>query len=650
MLDQLLALFPQNTHPLVLVSDPDGLLSDEAILAKLAERGFQIIQEAEPVLLRYRVEQVKPYNVERPVLIVTDGALEDLPFDLWQQGQHVKIALHEFFPNLAYPILRALTSIQRVRLIQIPQPKERLGEQRTIHFLLENVFAFNTNLIQQPAYFVLWLDEFHQSNAPFPQVILEHVLEQLYKSSEYKAWPLKEILQDRGAYRNFIQDQWQGFLSMQTGKYLGEKNAEYLLHFETSQGLQDALPRLLRNGNLTRVQVETRTPMPVWVVPGIFMLDEDPRPRRKTELVAVLNEALSTLTPESRWEEWKAMAYQWAELTNLHNDLGLPSLEDKDHYKEIRSRLDTSAMSWLQQKYSLLAAQKLPTPHHVHHIPHYLNYLRSQGKVKKVALLIMDGMSLSDWLLVKEAWQRRQKDWQYKENLLLAQVPTITAVSRLSLISGLRPSDFYIPNATKLTETKSWNAFWSREGLPENTISLLALNLEKTDPTPEITNPRLQALCLIERQIDDIMHGAMLGEANHQSSVNLWLSQNNLGKSSNKLENIINVLLDERFTVFIASDHGHCEAYGIGKPSEGLMVQSRGRRARLYQDYLTAEHIQATYNNTILWKEDGLLPKDLYAVLPAGRQAFADFGEIWVTHGGPTIDEIVVPLIEINRK
>lgn len=653
MLHQLLALFPPKTHSLILVSDPDGLLKDEAILSALIERGFTIIQETDPVLLRYRVEQVKPFQTSSSVIIITDGMLEALPYDLWQQGQHVTLALHTFFPNLSYPVLRLLTPIQRSHLSQAAPPRESLGKRRTIEFLLEHVFSLQPNLLQQPAYFILWLDEYHQTLAPFPASILEYVLEQLHKVSEYKTWPLKEILQDRNAYQSFIQDQWNGFLSLQTGKAIGEKNADYILRFENDQKLQNALPQLLRNGSLTPMQVETKSSLPVWVVPGVFILDEDPRPHRMAELIESLNETLAGLTSDSRWEDWQVIARQWAESTLLHNaSHGASSWsasEEKDIYAETSTRIDLAFTDWMRRRYSPLATQKLPTPHHVHHIPYYLNYLRSQGTIQKVALLVMDGMSLSDWMLIKQVWQARQMNWQFKESLVLAQIPTITAVSRHALISGLRPADFYIPNATKATETKAWNAFWTREGLPENSISLLALNLEKNDPTPEITNPRLQALCLIERQLDEIMHGSTLGNASQQSTLELWLSGNQ-SRNSEKLEIVINNLLEQSFTVFITSDHGHCEAIGIGKPAEGLMAQSRGRRARLYTDHRAAEQIQSTYNNTMIWEEDGLLPKDLVAILPTGRQAFTEYAEIIVTHGGITIDEIIVPLVELRKK
>lgn len=655
MREQLLGFFPACTHPLTLASDPDGLLTDETVLSVLSERGLTIIQESDPVLLRHRVEQVKPFDASHPVLIITDGALEALPYDLWQQGEHVTLALHTFFPNLSYPILRTLTSLQRARLDTVKLPHEPFSERRTIEFLLLHVFGLQSNLLRQPAHFILWLDEYHQTLAPLPAPLLNHVLEQVRAIPAYQAWPAKEILQGSQAYKNFVQDQWHGFLSQQTGRAVGETKGKYLLRFDQERELQDALPRLVRNGSLKPVQVETQSPLPVWVVPGVLITDEDPRPRRMAELTESLYTLLADCSPDTRWETWQTIARQWAELSLLVNASRATSIwtaePEANPISSLIPRLDTAFTDWLMRRYSPLATQKLPTPHHVHHIPHYLNYLRSfrsQGKVRKVALLVMDGMSLADWLLIKDAWQPRHIEWQFKEGLVLAQIPSITAISRHALVSGLRPADFYIPNIAK-SEVKAWNAFWLREGLPENAIDYLALNFEKSDPTPEITNPRLQALCLIERQLDEIMHGSTLGEADHQQSIQLWLSGNQ-SRNSEKLESVIQTLLEQNFTVFISSDHGHCEAVGMGRPAEGLMAESRGQRARLYTDLRSARHVQSMFGNTILWKEDGLLPQHLIALLPADRKAFTEHGEIIVTHGGITMDEIVIPLIEINRK
>jgi hypothetical protein len=42
------------------------------------------------------------------------------------------------------------------------------------------------------------------------------------------------------------------------------------------------------------------------------------------------------------------------------------------------------------------------------------------------------------------------------------------------------------------------------------------------------------------------------------------------------------------------------------------------------------------------------LPDDVWVLMPQGRRAFAAFEEVVVTHGGPTLDEVVVPLVTIR--
>ncbi|MGC9395954.1 MAG: hypothetical protein ACP5J4_14010 [Anaerolineae bacterium] len=65
--------------------------------------------------MRQRIEAARPWTPERPLLVVTSGPLNALPYDLWQQGQHVTLALYTFFPKLAYPMVRELSPTRRVR-------------------------------------------------------------------------------------------------------------------------------------------------------------------------------------------------------------------------------------------------------------------------------------------------------------------------------------------------------------------------------------------------------------------------------------------------------------------------------------------------------------------------------------------------------
>ena len=118
-----------------------------------------------------------------------------------------------------------------------------------------------------------------------------------------------------------------------------------------------------------------------------------------------------------------------------------------------------------------------------------------------------------------------------------------------------------------------------------------------------------------------------------------------------QVEKVIESLLARGFTVYLTSDHGHVEARGFGRPSEGLAVDTRGRRARIYSDRRAADNVQRSFSETILWSHDGLLPNGenaVWVLMPQGRSAFDTFNETVVTHGGPTLDEMVVPLLTIT--
>jgi hypothetical protein len=113
---------------------------------------------------------------------------------------------------------------------------------------------------------------------------------------------------------------------------------------------------------------------------------------------------------------------------------------------------------------------------------------------------------------------------------------------------------------------------------------------------------------------------------------------------------VIAGLLTRDFTVYLTSDHGHVEARGLGQPSEGLTVDTRGKRARIYSDRRAAVNVQQGFSETILWGQDGLLPDNVWVLMPQERSAFVTVKEIAVSHGGPTLDEMVVPLISMTLR
>jgi hypothetical protein len=641
----ILAQFPPHTHPLILVSDPDRLLADEDVLTALTERGFALVEEPDPAALRHRVETLRPWSIDHPLIVVTPGPLNELPYDLWQQGHYVTLALHTFFPDLTYPVVRTLTPAQRYRLSQAPPPPRRLGRRGTIEFLLRHAFAATLDTLQQPAHLVAWLNTYHQQADPMPAEMADHLLADLRKIPAYADWPLDDLLTNREVFTTFVREQWCAYVQQQTGMLVQEKPVRYLLDFEADHMLQDTLSGLVRSGTLEPISVSQPGRLPNWARPAVLAQDEDSRPRRAAELLDILAEITDASLAEARWERWQTIARVWAELTALRHDPDAPlTTSQQGTCRKLQDQIDAAFLAWLRQRYAPLGSQRLPTPHHVYHVPHYIAYQRRQGKGDHIALLLLDGMALADWMLIGPVWRAHHSEWRFQEHLILAQVPTITAVSRQALVSGLRPADFAATLDTTQAESKHWAAFWAMEGLPVDACPYVHLALERDGVPPDVSSARTRALCLIENKIDGMIHDATLGGTHFQASLRVWLED-----YGRRLEEVIASLMARGFTVYLTSDHGHVEARGFGQPSEGLTVNTRGKRARMYSDWHAAATVHRSFSETLLWNGDGLLPEDVWVLMPEGRRAFSTFNETTVTHGGLTLEEVVVPLVTVTR-
>ena len=649
MLEQILDHFPPHVHHLSLVHDPDHILADEGLLAELGRRDFVVILAQDPAQLLAEVSQVT--GPEQALVIVTEQSLNELPYSLWQQGHPLSLALHTFFPNLVYPVLQSLSPHQRWQLSQVALPYKPRGRQGSVDFLLSRLFGVAWPALATPAGLVAWLNQYHQGQ-PMPRLLAERWLSRAAASNPlYGEWPLAEWLHDRAAFQRFMSEEWQGYIARQTGQALGEPRVTYRLAFEADEQLQDGLPQLLRRGTVQPVTLPDASPLPAWAQVGVRASAADFAQQRAADLLSLLAEQAANLAA-ARWQQWQEMAMTWAELTawRYHPQRYLRPEQQAAvvHWQDV---LDGAFAAWLGSGYGALAGQILPQPHHLFHVPHWLAYeRRRQGVAGRVALLVLDGLSLAAWWLLARAWGERQPGWQWQSQLLLAQVPSLTAVSRQALLSGKRPVEFAGSLTHNRYEGRQWAAFWEREGIPAQACAYERLRLEG-DEWPDVGGGgRVQALCLIYNDIDEMVHGASQGLTDVHASLQAWLQ----GEVCQRLEGVLAELLGQGYAVYLTSDHGHTEAWGMGQPREGVTVQSRSMRARLYDDLNSALAVQADFPQTLLWASQRLLPADSWVLLPltekGRRLAFAPQGQRVVTHGGLSLDEMVVPLVRLTQR
>lgn len=647
LLDLLLSQFPTRTHALMLAHDPDHLLQGPELDASLTEAGFRVLTEGDPVTMRQAWYAAQPVDAGHPLIIATDAAVNTLPYDLWQQGVAVDLALHRFFPRLDSASLDGLTLAQLDRVFRAYQwqpPATTLSRSATVDFVLQHGFGATPAQLATPGPLLGWLAELHGRGDGLPPAYRAAVVALLRRRPSLAAWPLEELLADRDAFRRFAQAQWQGFIDSR----MAERSVPYvtLIPFASDTTAQAVLPQLVSHGILTPVAVEEVATLPAWSAAGVRYDAQIGRLRRWQEGMAAVNEMLGA-APQT-WEAWQAIAGRWADLTVQRHATEPPGGGEVGRdYQALGQRLAELFAAWLRANYPRLSARQLPAPHHLYHIPTHL--AQRVAANHRVALLVLDGMSLAAWRAIWAAWSERHPTWRSTERLVLAQIPTITAISRQSLIAGQPPRAFADRMTSNQHEAGEWRAFWARKGLSPNAVAYAAV-ADKTDRTvPDTIDSlytRVQAVILPD--IDKRVHGATQGLAGFYAALRAWLADGG-NDGSGYVEALIQGLLDRGYHVAVTSDHGHVEAVGIGQPKEGVTVTTRSKRARLYANERFAQNVKESFSSSLLWYDDGILPDDRWVLMAAAGEAYASPGERVVSHGGITLDEVVVPYCEITE-
>jgi len=106
-------------------------------------------------------------------------------------------------------------------------------------------------------------------------------------------------------------------------------------------------------------------------------------------------------------------------------------------------------------------------------------------------------------------------------------------------------------------------------------------------------------------------------------------------------------LLKRGFAVFMTSDHGNTSAIAQGRfQKPGLLAEPASRRAVIYQSF--AEAIELDKFSTLRYS-GAYLPDGFNAYVFREGACYGDRGKEYITHGGMTLEETVVPFIRIGE-
>lgn len=656
--EQIVSSFVADITRITLVADPDGLLTEEKVQAQLREKGFDVLSYDDPIAFRYEYEMRFRNiwdNEEQTDLVIALRAEQDdldhLPYDLLQKGRCLSFSLADFFPNCQIGVVDSLDRADLDRLehaLDIEQPG-RMGTNLTLDFICRHLYHFDATTVNSPAMLLAKLMGIHYEGIDLPEAISQRLIQRLKQTHPgFSDWELEKIIPNRSSFFTFIQERWSIFLS--------NTNSEGVKESVTQYGLQVSGPVDLPFGHS-----EVRTKLDNCFVDGLLeqiRLDIDLKKLSPWMLCGVITEessedAIHRLTQtlseleipsiEHRHQDWTRFALRYSRWIHEWANLDFSSAEKlRGKLKTFQSNLDLAFSAWIRQSFSSLSNAPSIHPLLSHHIPKML--ANGLGEAKKSALIVLDGCSLSQWHTIQKALSVQEPELIFEVRTCFSWLPSLTNISRQAIFSGQKPLYFAKTIERTDAEPKLWKNFWVDKGFSPNQIGYCKTIRAENDLVRvfDLCDTGHDIMGIVVDEVDEIMHGQRQGElAMHQQILN-WLYQSTLQK-------LICGLHNRGYEVCITADHGNIEAVGMGRPTQGVLADTKGERVRMYPNETLMKPVMEEYPNTFAWNVPGL-PHSSYSLFPARRQSFGPKGEPIVCHGGVSIEEMAIPLIKISRK
>lgn len=644
--ERILGEFPSNVHRLTLVDDADNLLAEEHVQARIREHGFEFVYFDDPVAFRYAHESGSRPKWERTRatgLVVVFGAstLGTIPFDLLRAGHHISLSLRELFPGLSHAVVAAMDTTD---LDALHSATERhvpgvLGEDATKDFALRHVYGIVPEAIVEPHDLLRVLLRLHYGQRRVPSVIAARLTFLLKQGGRFGEWPLDSVVHDRVAFFAFLQERWPVFVDQAGNSPAQDTVAAVseptLLPFDHPD-VRVYIDNLFVEGHLEPIDHPRASHLAkTWLRFGVQEADDGNRTDRIDHLVDRVEAALPG--QDGRYSDWLHFARIWGEL--LAADRATSTGDGR--LSDLQQKFDAAFSEWLVSHYPGLPSLPPVPPVLLHHIPRALAREMRDGDACKVALVVLDGLSLDQWAVIRRELVRQRPAYEMQQEAVFAWIPTVTAVSRQSVFAGSPP--MYFPDSIQTTsrEPTLWRRFWEQEGVPAGHVAYAkGLGSGELGSAAEvIERPEVRVVGLVVDTVDKIMHGMALGARGMHNQVRQWAVEGYLA-------GLLDLLAARGFLTYLTSDHGNIEAYGCGRPAEGVVADMRGERVRVYPDEALRRRWHDEFPDAVAWPSPGL-PADYHPLLAPNRSAFVRESERVVCHGGACIEEVIVPLVRI---
>jgi len=669
--DTILQQFGNEQVRSVVVVDPDHLMQDDLLISELQARQYDILDFTTEVSFRnefeerYRSRWDQGQKTHIVVIVHSKETSRQLPYDLEKKSRVIEIGLHQVFPRLNRIVLRNLDRRYYPALFRAHTTLEKDNrscstESQTIRFILRGVFDIDPVALKSPDRLVAMLVDKHYADQAIPPSLERYVIEEMPVPLPGDPNPA-QLFSDTDVFYEWLGEQWgeyvQGILEQRETDAVnfGYHRLRFYIDNLFTERLVTAYP-------VSSEQIEAAETLPPdqrWIRTGLAWPGGPaarlfgPGAEAKVSEPGVVY-VIDVETQLGHFEEldvqsldlrgWLDEGYTWGRL--VHDLTLLPSHDYETvltRFTTIRRRLNDAFLTFLKQTYpSISFYDDNKGPIALHRVNQYIH--RSVGKNERVALVVCDGMAVDQWFLLRDYLLAcLRKKTEFRENRAYAITPTLTSVSRQSLFAGRLPGSFPDTILKTTADGEHWQNYWVNRGRRRGRVSYLNVKMTgQFDEVCTIADSKNEILGIVINFFDDTMHSVKDLRAGKRVFYDTLISY----LKNSATDQFFDLLLGAGYRVFITSDHGNVDAVGTGVKSPKALVETYARRVTIFDEQSIAKAFAERLGMTLF--RPIFLPDDFYPVYPKADGMFASEKFVAISHGGLSIEEMIVPFIEVT--
>lgn len=335
------------------------------------------------------------------------------------------------------------------------------------------------------------------------------------------------------------------------------------------------------------------------------------------EYVKLLCKQLNTAVVQAKnYKDWFAIAGLKAEIHVLSEQYRIPVDVEEANY---------SFVDFVLKGFGKLSVEMNPSAPVL--VSRTMEYIADHSK--KFVFIVMDGMSEFDWRIISKSFA----GIHYEKGQSMAMIPTVTSISRQCLLSNKFPRELENP-WSQSKEKKEFIECAKSLGFTEAQIGY-----ERGYDADFGATVKCGALII--NDVDDMVHGQLQGRLGMYNDIKVLADQH-------RLVDTVKRMLAQGFDVYISADHGNTPCTGMGKLMKtGVETETKSRRMIVLKDFANKDSLFEKYENLIEYPGYYLDKQFDYLICGVG-ESFDAKGDEVMSHGGITIDEVIVPFIKIK--